>query len=295
MFGFSQQEGPNMARKTKDRIGLRYGRLAVVERFEVKGLGVGWKCRCDCGKEIYASGYNLESGNTQSCGCLALEARTKHGLTHSRVYTIWKGMHQRCNNPRSGAYSDYGGRGIRVCKEWHRFENFLADMGHPPPRLTLERKDNDGHYEPGNCTWATYSDQLSNRRNNHLLGAFGREQTLTQWSKEYGIPVTTLKNRIYRAGMTVETALKAENHKGVKYDGSPRKQSPRKDNVILDAFGKSQTLTQWSQETGLKASTIRRRMAEGMPVKLALTAPRRRGFRYDAGTQEFVHPRKKME
>lgn len=280
-----------MARTTKDRMGLRFGRLTVIDKLEIRGLPTGWKCKCDCGEEIYAVGHNLDKGNTQSCGCLAQESRTTHGLTSSRVYVIWKSMHQRCRNPNAHGHENYGGRGIRICERWNIFENFLEDMGHPPSRHSLERMDNNGHYEPDNCRWATQTDQLNNRRTNHVLEAFGKSQTLTQWSREYGIPTTTLKNRIYRAGMSIEAALQAEVHAGRKYDGSPRKKTPRKDCVMLEAFGKRQNLAGWSRETGMKTATIKSRIKEGMPVEEALTAPKRRGLKYDAESHQLVHPR----
>lgn len=89
---------------------------------------------------------------------------TRHGLTGSPTYNTWASMKQRCLNPNSPKYRLYGGRGITICDRWLKFENFLADMGERPPGLTLDRIDNDGDYEPGNCRWATSTQQIANRR-----------------------------------------------------------------------------------------------------------------------------------
>ncbi len=220
-----------MPKKKLEIVGRRYGKLFVVR--EVPITKIGWLCKCDCGNEkIVANAHNLVSGGTVSCGCYGLAQRTTHGLTKSRVYVIWKSMHQRCGNPNAEGYENYGGRGIRIDPRWATFENFLADMGHPPARYTLEREDNDGNYEPGNCRWATYKDQLNNRRTSHVIEAFGKKQTLQQWCDEYAMPTNTLKNRIYRGGMTPEEALSMPTQKGyrfspVRYDGADAPQSSR--------------------------------------------------------------------
>lgn len=196
-----------MSKTKKDKLGLQYGRLVVIDSIKIRGLGIGWKCRCECGNEIYASGTNLESGNTKSCGCLFVDTHTTHKKSRSRVYGIWKSMLQRCNNPNSFSYGNYGGRGIVASERWQTFENFFSDMGDPPHKYTLERVDNEKGYSPENCRWATYKDQLNNRRNNHIIEAFGRKQTLYQWCEEFKLPPTTLKNRLYRSNWPVEIAL----------------------------------------------------------------------------------------
>lgn len=114
----------------------------------------------------------------------------------SRAYRCWINMRQRCHSPKAQAYAAYGGRGITVCERWQTFENFLADMGEPPPRMTLERKNNDLGYEPGNCVWATYKAQNNNRRGNILVTVEGRTQTVAQWSAETGLTFITIWRRV---------------------------------------------------------------------------------------------------
>ncbi len=140
---------------------------------------------------------------------MAKRRREKHGMTGTRVYHIWRQMRYRCSSPKAPEYKNYGGRGIKVCARWESFEDFLSDMGVPEDNLTIERVDYDGNYIPQNCYWATYKEQQNNRRNNNRVTAFGRTQTLTQWAEEFGLPVTTLRNRLNRAKMNPEDALKA--------------------------------------------------------------------------------------
>jgi len=121
-------------------------------------------------------------------------------------------MKYRCTSPNAPEYKNYGARGITYDERWESFQNFVADMGIPDDKLTLERKDNNKGYSKENCYWATYKEQQNNRRNNNRLTAFGRTQTLTQWSEETRIPISTLKNRMFRSNkkkMSFEEAIKA--------------------------------------------------------------------------------------
>jgi hypothetical protein len=137
-----------------------------------------------------------------------MPAKFKHGRgdPNDPTYRVWVDMRRRCSQPSRPEYANYGGRGINVCERWQEFRYFLADMGDKPPGMTLERLDNDGHYEPGNCRWATYRAQNNNRRSNRVLEWDGRSQTLRQWADELGMGHSTLRRRL-EAGWSVERAL----------------------------------------------------------------------------------------
>lgn len=143
--------------------GNRYGLLTVIERVP-GGARRMYRCRCDCGGEKSAAGSALTRGRVQSCGCLL---PAKHGHTTggwSPTYNTWVSMLQRCTNPRATYYRYYGGRGIAVCDRWRSFASFLADMGERPAGKSIDRIDTNGDYEPGNCRWATASEQRRNQR-----------------------------------------------------------------------------------------------------------------------------------
>jgi hypothetical protein len=207
------------------------GRLIVttLDEARCKPGYVYWICQCTCGtiKSIRSSG--LTSGKVKSCGCLkrdAVIARNKemitHGLSGTRAYTVWRHMIERCFDSEAKQYSDYGGRGIRVCDRWLNVNNFVADMGQPPPRMTLERIKNSEDYSPENCKWATRREQNNNTRKNVYITFENTTLTRSQWEQRLGLGATTIRSRM-RRGMTIEQALRPEN---LVRSGLRRKLSP---------------------------------------------------------------------
>lgn len=173
-----------------------------------------WLCACDCGTERIVSSNSLRSGQSKSCGCFNIErtkiTHTTHNMTRSNTYLSWVSMLQRCNNPRDKRYKDYGGRGIKVCKKWqgkNGFINFLKDMGERPKEKTLDRiKNNKGYYKK-NCKWSSRYEQSQNKRNVKLFTFNNKTQSLMSFSREFNVPYSTLRNRIFKLKMPIELAL----------------------------------------------------------------------------------------
>ncbi len=181
----------------KDMTAMRFGMLTVIGWAD----GGRWLCQCDCGERSVIRGTHLRTGNNRSCGCLGRASRMTHGMTKTPTYDSWRNIIYRCCNPQSDKAKDYIDRGISVCDRWRNsFELFLADMGECPPGLAIDRIDNDGDYEPGNCRWATQTEQQRNRRTNHRIACFGEEKTLVEWGEDARCIVTadTLLQRLRR-------------------------------------------------------------------------------------------------
>jgi len=148
-----------------DRTGQVYNYWTIVRYVDTPGHKARYLCRCKCGKEKVAIVTLIVNGTLKSCGCRNAENHVIHGKSRTRIYRIWKGMRTRCLDPKSTAWRYYGGRGIQVCDEWsNSFDAFLRDMGEPPPKLSIDRINNDGNYEKSNCRWATAKEQANNKR-----------------------------------------------------------------------------------------------------------------------------------
>ena len=182
-----------------DHTNSRFGKL-VVESY----LGSQtWLCYCDCGSSTKVKSGHLVSGNTKSCGCrkrsVLGESTTRHGMAGTRVHRIWKAMLSRCNNRNHPRFADYGGRGIKVCERWHDFAKFYEDMGDPPDKASIDRKDNDGDYTLHNCRWSSATEQNNNRRNSIYIDGV----PLKKWAADNSLPYSTAYYR-YKLNFTLE-------------------------------------------------------------------------------------------
>lgn len=185
-----------------DLRGRKFGRLSPLWY-----MGGGrWHCSCDCGSHARVITSNLLKGNSTSCGCKRRETQFKHGMSGTPIWHAWQEMRQRCSNPKNQAFANYGGRGIRVCDRWEKFENFISDMGMRPPGYELDRINNDGNYEPENCRWVTSRSNKHNKRTNHLVTWKGETLPITVWAERLGMHPRTLCNRIGR-GWSLERAM----------------------------------------------------------------------------------------
>ena len=190
----------------------RFGRLVVEKRVDnyisPKGLKFSqWLCKCDCGNECVVRSIHLRTGYVQSCGCLKLKQK---GNTAKRLWKVWDAMIHRCENEKDRHYSDYGGRGIKVCDKWHSYDNFESwalssgyDPDAPFSKCTLDRIEVNGNYEPDNCRQVDQQTQTNNTRRNRYLTYRGVKHTFAEWSRIYNLSNGYIASRVNK-GMTAE-------------------------------------------------------------------------------------------
>lgn len=182
------------------RIGQRFGRLIVIRAVDpARPRGHRRvECLCECGSTKVLRFDHVAGGRTVSCGCYRKEYFSTHRMSDTPIYRAWGQMVRRCLNPGNASYARYGGRGIRVCERWLNFDAFFADMGPRPNGASIDRIDNDGDYEPGNCRWATRQQQQDNRRVTVWITVGGVTRTLNEWAALAGISRGTLYGRFRR-------------------------------------------------------------------------------------------------
>lgn len=190
----------------RDLTGNKFGRWTVLRHSHVKYAEQFWVCQCDCGTERIIVGSSLKTGRSTSCGCFGKKLHITHGMYDTPTYNTWGHMLTRCRNTKHKQYPDYGGRGIKVCKEWEQFENFFADMGEKPNGLSLDRIDNDGDYNKLNCRWSDIKTQIRNRRVSPKYEFNGEFKSLAELAENHNISWRRVYERI-RKGWNVYDAL----------------------------------------------------------------------------------------
>lgn len=198
------------AMKRRIENGDRFGKLTVIG-VEHKGNDRKWyyKCKCDCGNTTVVRSNALTTGNTKSCGCSKGNHGT-HKKSKNRLYHIWIGMRERCNNKKNNAYDRYGGRGIVVCDEWQdnylEFEKWALSNGYAD-NLSIDRINVNGNYSPSNCRWATAQEQADNKRSNILITIGKITHNLQQWCDIYNITRSTVNTRVRVCGWSYKKAI----------------------------------------------------------------------------------------
>lgn len=193
----------------KDNIGEKFNRLTVID-VERVGKHYYWICKCDCGNTTRTRSDWVKTGHTKSCGCRSLETRYpyKHGMTKTRLFNTWQKMIARCEKENDKYYSNYGGRGIKVCEEWHdstTFINWALENGYDD-MLTIERKDINGDYCPDNCCWITMGKQARNRSTTRWVEYNGKTMSLAEVCEITNSKYSRVQDRLNR-GWSLEDAI----------------------------------------------------------------------------------------
>lgn len=204
-----------MSGKRRDLTGMRFGKLTIIEAtVNPKNNRKYWRCLCDCGNTAYAYTHSLLSGKVISCGC----SRIKHGGCangkEDRLYGVWRGMRQRCNDPHAKSYKNYGARGIGVCEEWlnnyQAFKEWAYSHGYNDSaqfyNWQIDRIDNNIGYCPSNCRFITSKQNNRNRRNTKYATINGETRPVTEWCERLGKDFNLVRERL-NCGWSVEDAF----------------------------------------------------------------------------------------
>lgn len=191
--------------KKVDLTGERFGKLLVLSKGENKGKNTTWKCACDCGTIRDYLTYNLISGKSKSCGCQRIETLSKifttHGGAGTRLYSIFKGITQRCRNKNNPAYVYYGNKGVDICKEWENnfstFKEWAEKNGYTDEK-SIDRIDPNGNYEPSNCRWVSMQKQQNNKLNSAFITINEEKLTIAEWAEINKTNKQTLYSKFYR-------------------------------------------------------------------------------------------------
>jgi len=207
--------------KIINELGNKYGRLIVIKYAGTRNNRARWKCQCDCGNKTIVDGSMLRSHKIKSCGCLKNQKTSErfktHGLSHTKIYDVWIKIKSRCNNENDKDYSNYGGRGIKICDEWENdfkcFYDWAIDNGYKN-KLTIERIDVNNDYKPSNCTWIKNKKQSLNRRKTHKFTYKNQTKDIRYFSEKYYINYYTLKARLLIYKWDIKKAIETEVIKG---------------------------------------------------------------------------------
>jgi len=249
-----------MPAKGPDLTGQTFGYWTVLGEAEKLDVNRRWFCRCACGTERAVQQPSLNRGGSQSCGCqqVALGGLPlkSHGMTKHRAYKSWISLRARCNNPNDTGYADYGGRGITVCARWEAsFEAFWEDMG-PTwfPKATIERRDVNGNYEPGNCCWIGKTEQPKNRRMNVFIDTPWGSLTLAEAARKIGLSPMAFGRR-YNRGWRGEKLFEPPAEKGARI-------TPRTAIYLDTPFGRLDT-NEAAERLGISVESLRHRLRRG--------------------------------
>lgn len=194
--------------KYKDLTNQHFNKLTAIKLAYIKNGKTYWECKCECGNTAIVRSDSFQDGSIKSCGCAKHNAKT-HGFCGTKIYKRWEDMKSRCLNPNNKRFKDYGGRGIKIHQEWlddfMNFYNWAMANGYDD-KLSIDRIDVNGNYEPSNCRWVTQKIQMRNTRVNHLISYKGQTHCVVEWMQILGLKSRSIANKLY-AGYPIEKLI----------------------------------------------------------------------------------------